>query len=114
LRMDPERPFDKPAGKARSDRAEALGFASKLIVGPIAFAGSATAVLWGAVTISFESPLIKLVGLAALVFGIFLAGFGWWFILGRPRSWFAPGENDPATGPPHQKSTMRDWVRRRG
>lgn len=111
--MEPERrPFDKPAGKARSDRAEALGFASKLVVGPAAFMGSATLVLWGAVTISFEPPLMKLVGFAALVVGIFLASFGWWFILGRPRTWFAPGENDPATGPPHMRSRLRNWIRR--
>lgn len=113
--MEPtdRRPFEPPPGQARSDRAEALGFLAKLLVGPPVFIGSSVLVLWGALAISFQRPGVKLLGLAAILAGIFLASFGWWFILGRPRQWFAPGFNDPANAPPHRRSTVRDWLRRR-
>ena len=59
----------------------------------IDFGIAISTVVWGALYISFGKPWVKVGGLGLLLVGVVLWAVGLWVATGRPRHWFAPGEN---------------------
>ncbi len=69
-------------------------FVAKLLLLPPLFLGSAAAVVYGAIWISFSPPRQKLIGLGLLVAAVAVMTLSMWIALDRPKQWFAPGVNE--------------------
>ncbi len=72
------------------DRVELV---ARIIIVPGIFLAASAGVVYGALFLALGEPLRRLAGLALLLGS--LGGFmvGLWWAFGRPKHWFAPGEN---------------------
>lgn len=74
-------------------------FTLKVILLPPMFLGSAAAIVYGAVWLSFSPPSQKVIGLFLIAVGFAVMVLAMWIALDRPKQWFAPGvNNEPVPG----------------
>lgn len=72
---------------------ERVGFVLKVALLPFAFVAAAVAVTYGSFGIVFSPKFEKLYGVLLIAVGVTLFTVSTWLALGRPKYWFAPGEN---------------------
>lgn len=72
---------------------ESVEFVARVIIVPIVFIAASAGIFYGALMVVFSAPLGKLLGLAVLAAALLGYMFGLWWAFGRPKHWFAPGDN---------------------
>jgi hypothetical protein len=72
---------------------ERVEFGARVVLVPVIFLAATSGVVYGAVFLALGRAMERLLGFGLLMAALAGFMFGLWWAFGRPKHWFAPGEN---------------------